>query len=232
MSTTTTSKYAFTKLPLESVAVASTGVIPTGKIAPSTLLYVISTSPELSVAVTPNAPKVISAPQTPASVFILISATVKTGSVISLTVTEIGSVVVELFAVILNVYVVPKTAAASKVRTPSVSIKTPVPVTLQVTVSSAETEPKAVRPSSIVETTSVVVIVGGPLLITATVYVLVEASCAVTIVVIVFEPTLSAIEPDAAPEDTVCPFTLIVAFASAFVGVTVILVVPLATLAV
>ena len=48
----------------------------------------------------------------------------------------------------------------------------------------------------------------------------------------VFAPTLSEIDPDALPEVTAVPLTVRVAPASAAVGVTVRLVVPLATLAV
>ena len=54
-------------------------------------------------------------------------------------------------------------------------------------------------------------------------------SWAVTMVVIVFGPTASAIESEALPEATVVPFTVTVAVASATVGVTVRLVTALAT---
>ena len=57
-------------------------------------------------------------------------------------------------------------------------------------------------------------------------------SSAVTKVVIVFEPTASASAPDAVPEVTGEPSTVIVAVMSAAVGVTVIEVTPFATLAV
>ena len=50
--------------------------------------------------------------------------------------------------------------------------------------------------------------------------------------VIVFEPTASAIAPDAVPDATVVPSTAIVAVLSAVVGVTVIEVTPFTTLAV
>ena len=67
--------------------------------------------------------------------------------------------------------------------------------------------------------------------VAVTVYVLVVVpSSAVTTVVIVFEPTESAMEPEALPEVTVVPLTLIVALESAAVGVTVRLVVALGTL--
>ena len=69
--------------------------------------------------------------------------------------------------------------------------------------------------------------------VTVTVYVcVVVPSCAVTAVVIVLAPTFNAIADDAAPLATVVPFTFIVALASETVGVTVILVVALLTLAV
>ena len=57
-------------------------------------------------------------------------------------------------------------------------------------------------------------------------------SCAVTTVVIVFVPTFRFIAPDADALATVVLFTFIVAFASETVGVTVMLVVALLTLAV
>ena len=47
-----------------------------------------------------------------------------------------------------------------------------------------------------------------------------------------FEPTASAIAPDAVPEFTVVPSTVIVAVGSALVGVTVMEVTPVTTLAV
>ena len=49
--------------------------------------------------------------------------------------------------------------------------------------------------------------------------------------VIVFAPTEREIAPDATPEATVVPLTVIVALASLLVGVTVIDVTPLATFA-
>jgi hypothetical protein len=65
------------------------------------------------------------------------------------------------------------------------------------------------------------------------VYVLVVVpSCAVTTVVRVFAPKLRAIAPDAWPEATGVPFTVMVALASAAVGLTVMLVAQLATVAV
>jgi hypothetical protein len=69
-------------------------------------------------------------------------------------------------------------------------------------------------------------------LVTVIVYVFVEAFCAVTTTFIVFVPTLNIIEPDAVPLVTVEPFTVMLALASLFVGVTVILLVALLTLAV
>ena len=48
----------------------------------------------------------------------------------------------------------------------------------------------------------------------------------------VFEPTARASAPEAVPEATVVPFTVMVAVASAVVGVTVIDVTPVTTLAV
>jgi len=69
--------------------------------------------------------------------------------------------------------------------------------------------------------------------VTTTVYVLVVVpSCAVTTAVIVFVPTFRLIGPDAVPDVTVVPFTVTVALASEVVGVTVMLVVALLTLAV
>ena len=68
--------------------------------------------------------------------------------------------------------------------------------------------------------------------VTVSVYVLVEVpSCAVTKVVIVFAPTDSISGPEAVPDATVVPFTVMVAVASAVVGVTVMDVTPLTTLA-
>ena len=59
--------------------------------------------------------------------------------------------------------------------------------------------------------------------VTVMVYVLVvEPSCAVTTVVIVFAPTAKAIGADAVPDATVVPFTFIVAVFAVLVGVTVI----------
>ena len=60
----------------------------------------------------------------------------------------------------------------------------------------------------------------------------VTPSCAVTMVVMVFDPTANAIAPDAVPEATVVPSTVIVAVGSALVGVTVMEVTPVTTLAV
>jgi len=57
-------------------------------------------------------------------------------------------------------------------------------------------------------------------------------SCAVTIVVIVFVPIFRLIEPDALPLVTAFPFTVTVEVGSFVVGVTVMLVVALLTLAV
>ncbi|MNR52425.1 hypothetical protein D3C85_1722710 [compost metagenome] len=57
-------------------------------------------------------------------------------------------------------------------------------------------------------------------------------SSAVTTVVIVLLPTLKPMASDAAPLATAVPFTFIVALLSDTVGVTVILLTPLATLAV
>ena len=70
-------------------------------------------------------------------------------------------------------------------------------------------------------------------LVTVTVYVLVVTpSCAVTIVVIILLPTFKEIALDALPLVTVVPLTFTVALAWFTVGVTVILVVALLTLAV
>ena len=49
----------------------------------------------------------------------------------------------------------------------------------------------------------------------------VNPSCAVTTVLMVVWPTAKAIAPDAVPEVTAVPFTVIVALASCVVGVTV-----------
>lgn len=54
-------------------------------------------------------------------------------------------------------------------------------------------------------------------------------SWAVTTIVIVFEPTFSEIEPEAEPEVTVVPLTLMLAEVSVRVGVTVIEVTLFAT---
>ena len=51
---------------------------------------------------------------------------------------------------------------------------------------------------------------------------MVTPSCAVTTVVILFEPTANAIGPDAAPEATAVPLTFTVAVDTAVVGVMVI----------
>ena len=50
---------------------------------------------------------------------------------------------------------------------------------------------------------------------------MVTPSCAVTTVVIVLGPVFKDIAPDAEPEVTAVPFTVIVAVASLVVGVTV-----------
>ena len=60
----------------------------------------------------------------------------------------------------------------------------------------------------------------------------VTPSCAVTTVVITLVPTFSAIAPDGLPDTTVVPLTFTVAAASLVVGVTVMLVMALPTLAV
>ena len=64
------------------------------------------------------------------------------------------------------------------------------------------------------------------------VYVLVEAFCAVTTTDMVFVPTLKAIAPETEPLVTAVPFTVMLALASDLVGVTVMLLVALLTLAV
>ena len=64
------------------------------------------------------------------------------------------------------------------------------------------------------------------------VYVLIVVpSCAVTTIEITLFPTLKAIGPDALPDTTAVPLTVIVELASVAVGVTVILAVALLTLA-
>ena len=69
--------------------------------------------------------------------------------------------------------------------------------------------------------------------VTVRVYVsVVVPSCAVTATVIVLAPTFNAIAPDGFPGETLMPFTFTAAFASATVGVIVMLVVVLETLAV
>ena len=66
--------------------------------------------------------------------------------------------------------------------------------------------------------------------VTINVYVLVVTpSCAVTMVVIVFGPTINGIAPDAVPDVTAAPFTFIAAFGSALVGDIVMDVVVLPT---
>ena len=86
---------------------------------------------------------------------------------VSFTVTVKLPVVVAFVAVSVAVtvkaweFAVWKSAATSKVITPDEFILTPVPVILHVTLSSAETEPKAVSPSFTELTTFVVVIVGA-----------------------------------------------------------------------
>ena len=58
-----------------------------------------------------------------------------------------------------------------------------------------------------------IVIAGvAPALVTVMVYVVVVPSCAVPITVIVFAPVLREILPEAEPEETVVPFTVMVAF--------------------
>ena len=70
-------------------------------------------------------------------------------------------------------------------------------------------------------------------LVTFTVYVLVVLpSCAVTTISIGLLPTVNVIAPEAEPLVTVTLFTVTVAFAWFTVGVTVMLVVAFATLAV
>ena len=59
------------------------------------------------------------------------------------------------------------------------------------------------------------------------VVVLIVPSCSVTWTIIVFEPDDKVILPDALPDVTLIPFTVIVAKGSDAVGVTVIEVVPL-----
>ena len=61
---------------------------------------------------------------------------------------------------------------------------------------------------------------------------MVEPSCAVVRTVMVFEPGTNEIDDDAAPEDTSTPFTFTVAVVSARVGITVVDLVPLETVAV
>jgi hypothetical protein len=61
---------------------------------------------------------------------------------------------------------------------------------------------------------------------------MVPPSCAVTTTAIGLLPTLSTIGSEAFPLTTVVPFTLIVAFASTTVGVTVMVLFMLATPAV
>ena len=68
-------------------------------------------------------------------------------------------------------------------------------------------------------------------LVTVTVYAdCVVPSCAVTTVVITLAPTASEINPLAAPDATIVPFTLIVAVVSVTVGLTVMDVVVFGTL--
>ena len=61
---------------------------------------------------------------------------------------------------------------------------------------------------------------------------MVDPSCAVTKTVIVFDPTANVIAAEALPDATAVPFTVTVAVGSATVGVTVMDVVPLATISV
>jgi len=66
--------------------------------------------------------------------------------------------------------------------------------------------------------------------VTVTLYVFVFVPfCAVTTVVMVFEPTFNAMAPDAVPEFTAIPFTVTVEVATLVFGVTVIDVMVLAT---
>ena len=66
--------------------------------------------------------------------------------------------------------------------------------------------------------------------VTAIVYVaVVELSCAVTMVVIVFKPTAKGIAGEALPDVTAAPFTIIVALALLLAGVTVIVDIALLT---
>ena len=57
-------------------------------------------------------------------------------------------------------------------------------------------------------------------------------SCAVTTVLMVLLPTIKGIGPDALPDGTAVPFMVTVAFGSVVVGVTVMLLTELGTLAV
>ena len=68
-----------------------------------------------------------------------------------------------------------------------------------------------------------------PARVTVTVYVLTAPLSAVTKIVMVFEPTLRLMAPDAVAEVTAVPFTLILAKLLEAVGVTVIEVVALLT---
>ena len=72
-------------------------------------------------------------------------------------------------------------------------------------------------------------LVDKAVLLTVKVYVLVVPSCAVTTVLTVLLPGLMVIAPDALPLDTAVPFTVTLAVASARVGVTVIVAVPIET---
>jgi hypothetical protein len=67
---------------------------------------------------------------------------------------------------------------------------------------------------------------------TVTAYVVVLPSCAVTKIDMTFSPTLSDIDPEAEPDVTLTPPIEIVAFESLRVGVTVMDVVALETIAV
>ena len=88
-----------------------------------------------------------------------------------------------------------------------------------------QTLPKSAMPEVVVR-----IAVPAVALVTSVVYVLVVVpSCAVTTVVITLEPTLRGILPEATPLATVVPFTVMVALASAAVGVTVMSVMPFAT---
>ena len=69
-------------------------------------------------------------------------------------------------------------------------------------------------------------------LVTAILYVCDAPLCAVTTTAMALMPTLSAIVPEALPDSTAVPFTVMLAVASAVVGVKVNEVVPLVTISV